>query len=178
MNTFILVPLPWDICIPQSPPGFPQHQNLWIATIAIAHFSCGKASLNDLVPVTFWQWLWLWQIKNIYWFYIFRWAIFCCTCSSISSLWIVDCPTQLNRQSRVICYPCDWPTVLHIDCSRFKAIQPSRPNLNNTRGMGFNQISQFRPNFTISTKFYNFDQISQFQSNFTICRKPGILGIS
>ena len=52
MSTFILVPLPWDICIPQSPPGFSQHQNLWIDTIAIAHFSCGKASLNDLVPVT------------------------------------------------------------------------------------------------------------------------------
>ena len=27
----------------------------------------------------------------------------------------------------------------------------------------YDQISQFRPNFTISTKFHNFDQISQFR---------------
>ena len=45
----------------------------------------------------------------------------------------------------------------------------------------FNQISQFPPNFTISTKFHNFnqkstkfhnfDQISQFRPNFTMSTK-------
>ena len=37
--------------------------------------------------------------------------------------------------------------------------------------MNFDRISQFQPNFTISTEFHNFDRISQFWPNFTILTK-------
>ena len=48
-------------------------------------------------------------------------------------------------------------------CVGFKTFRPSRPNRNLAKLMGFDQISQFQPNCTISTKLHNFNQISQFQ---------------
>ena len=54
----------------------------------------------------------------------------------------------------------------------FNQISQFQPNFTiSTKFHNFHQLSQFPPNFTISTKFHNFDQISQFPPNFTISTK-------
>ena len=52
-----------------------------------------------------------------------------------------------------------------IHCWDFIPIQ-TKPN--HTKLMGVDQISQFLPNFAISTKFHNFGQISQLRHSFII----------
>ena len=107
-----------------------------------------------------------------------------CLIPNIMSLMLFSCSfkhrrcsygTSGRRYIYVMIFSCpssSRPTLV-TDCFDILAFTDSKSS---------NQISQYRPNFTISTifhnfnqisqfnKFHNFDQIAQFQQNFTIVK--------
>ena len=61
-----------------------------------------------------------------------------------------------------------WARPDQTEFHNFNQISDFQPNFRiSSKFLNFNQISQFWPNFTILTKFHNFDQISEFRPNFT-----------